>query len=192
MAEALLSLNRPGIALVDVQYDGDGTKPGEHARAACVFVHAWTDATAAREWTLEIADVLPYRPGRFFERELPCITQVLALAPGPLSAIVVDGYVVLDSAGSPGLGAHVYEYFGGSVPVLGIAKHSFRGSDFAEPVVRGQSKRPLFVTARGMPPASAARIVQQMHGANRIPTLCARVDHLCRGLVAPQNLQASR
>ena len=41
--------------------------------------------------------------------------------------------------------------------------------------------RPLFVTARGMPAADAARLVESMHGGHRIPTLIARVDHLARG-----------
>lgn len=185
------STNRAGIALVDVHYDGDGTKPGESARAACVFVHDWADSAPAHEWTSVVTDVLPYRPGHFFERELPCVTQVLAGAPGRLTTIVVDGYVVLDKAGAPGLGAHVFEYFGARIPVVGIAKHSYRSSDFAVPVVRGQSKRPLFVTALGMQVEDAARNVQHMHGANRIPTLCARVDHLCRGLVAA-SVQASK
>jgi deoxyribonuclease V len=168
------------IAFVDVHYE----EP--RARAACVYATAWTDAESFAEWTVELDHVMPYEPGRFFERELPCLTAVLARAPEPPSTVVVDGYVILDRAGAPGLGAHLFEHFGGRIPVVGIAKHAFRGSDFAVAVQRGDSERPLFVTARGMPAETAAQLVATMHGEHRIPTLCTRVDHLARGLTAPK------
>ena len=167
------------IALVDVQYEGEG------ARAACVTARSWDDATARDEWTVEVPQVAEYRPGFFFERELPCILAVLERAPAKPSIIVVDGYVVLDAQGRPGLGAHLFEHLGKRTPVVGIAKRSFAGSEFAMRVVRGSSKDPLFITALGISDAEAAQHVQQMHGPHRIPTLCTRVDHLCRGLAQP-------
>lgn len=167
----------PGpIAFVDVHYQGEG------ARAACVTALNWGDATARDEWTVEVPHVAEYRPGFFFERELPCILAVLERAPSEPRVIVVDGYVVLDAQGRPGLGAHLFEHLGKRVPVMGIAKRSFARSEFAQPVLRGSSQNQLFVTALGISDAEAARHVQQMHGPHRIPTLCTRVDHLCRGL----------
>ena len=165
------------IALVDVHYKGEG------ARAACVTALNWDDATASAEWTVQVPHVAEYRPGFFFERELPCILAVLERAPAEPRVIVVDGYVVLDEQGRPGLGAHLFERLGERVPVIGIAKRSFARSEFAQRVVRGSSQNPLFVTALGISHAEAAQHVQQMHGPHRIPTLCPRVDHLCRGLV---------
>jgi deoxyribonuclease V len=65
--------------------------------------------------------------------------------------------------------------------VVGVAKTAFQGSTFATPVTRGTSARPVFVTARGMDVAEAARLVAAMHGPHRIPTLLGRVDRLARG-----------
>jgi len=47
-------------------------------------------------------------------------------------------------------------------------------------VLRGDSRRPLYVTAAGLDPAAAALHVRSMHGPFRIPTLLKRVDQLCR------------
>lgn len=168
------------IALVDVHYEGEG------ARAACLTALNWEDATALDEWTVEVPHVAEYRPGFFFERELPCILAVLERAPAQPSVIVVDGYVVLDAEGRKGLGAHLYEHLDKSVAVIGIAKRGFAGSEFAMRVVRGTGRNPLFVTALGLSNAEAAEHVQRMHGEHRIPTLCTRVDHLSRGLVPPR------
>src|SRR6187399_392572 len=102
----------PALALVDVQYEG------ESARSACAVADDWTRAVAHAEFVVTHSPVLPYRPGFFFERELPCLVEVLALVHEPLSAIVVDGYVDLDEQGSPGLGAHLFQHFGGTIPVI--------------------------------------------------------------------------
>jgi deoxyribonuclease V len=170
----------PGsIAFVDVHYAGEG------ARAACATVGSWTDVAPHHEWTIDVPKAAEYRPGSFFERELPCVLAVLDRAPTEPSIVVVDGYVVLDAQGRPGLGAHLFERLGGRIAVVGIAKRSFSGSDFAVRVVRGASQNPLFVTALGISAAEAADHVQHMHGPHRIPTLCARVDHLSRGLATP-------
>ena len=50
------------------------------------------------------------------------------------------------------------------VPVIGVAKSMFRGATNAEAVLRGRSRRPLYVTAAGMDPVIAARNIQGMHG----------------------------
>jgi len=44
------------------------------------------------------------------------------------------------------------------------------------PVVRGVSRRPLFVTTAGINAEEAAKGVQAMHGPYRIPTLLKLVD----------------
>jgi deoxyribonuclease V len=169
------------VGIVDVHYEGTG------ARAACVVSGAWSDAEACEERVVGVAEVLPYRPGAFFERELPCIVQVLSVVRASLCAVIVDGYVDLDASGAPGLGAHLYEHLGRSIPVVGVAKTAFRGSDFARKVLRGASQSPLFVTARGIPVDDAALFVTRMHGPNRIPTLLARADQLARGTAMPRS-----
>lgn len=97
-----------------------------------------------------------------------------------LSCIVIDGYVWLDGNHQPGLGARLYDALNGSVPVIGVAKSSFRGSEHAVSLRRGKSKRPLFITSVGIASAQAVINIGAMHGDNRIPTILARVDKLSR------------
>ncbi len=163
------------IACVDVYYHDD-----DSATAAAVVLERWTDAVAAEELVCSVDSVAPYQPGQFYKRELGPVRQVLALASGPLSVVVIDGYVYLDAAGKPGLGAHLHRVLGCGVPVVGVAKSPYRGGGFDVEVRRGQSKRPLHVTAVGMDPAEAARQIGTMHGPHRIPTLLKRVDLLSR------------
>jgi deoxyribonuclease V len=162
------------LAAVDVHYE-DGA-----ATAACVVARQWTDAAPHESRVVHIGAARPYTPGRFFERELPCIVEVLGRVTCPYGVIVVDGYVDLDASGTPGLGAHLHQHFAGRHAVVGVAKTPFRGGEFAAPILRGSSARPLFVTARGMSIERAAALVASMHGAHRIPTLLAAVDRLAR------------
>lgn len=121
-----------------------------------------------------------YEPGAFWKRELPLILAVLA--DRPLTAVIVDGYAWL-GPDRPGLGAHVHRALG--VPVIGVAKTSFAGAEsVAEPVLRGVARRPLHVTAAGMPLPDAVRTIASMHGPFRLPTVLRRVDRLCRDGVA--------
>jgi deoxyribonuclease V len=119
-------------------------------------------------------------PGRFFERELPCVLAVLEKVEQALELIVVDGYVLLDAAGTLGMGGHLYEALGRRLPIVGVAKNRFHTNGAAIEVYRGDSKRPLFVTALGVDPQAAAIEVQRMHGEHRLPTVLKRVDRLCR------------
>jgi deoxyribonuclease V len=171
------------IACVDVDYRAS------EAIAACVLFRSWNDAFSADEKVERITKVEPYEPGQFFRRELPCLLAVLAGVGEPVETVVVDGYVWLRDEQTPGLGAHLYEALGRTTPVIGVAKTRFLSAVAAE-VKRGNSQRPLYVTAAGMDLQEAARHIQGMHGLHRIPTLLKRVDRLCRNapatpLVAP-------
>jgi deoxyribonuclease V len=162
------------LACVDVDYRD------HEAVAACVLFRAWADAAGAGEEVEHVAAVEPYRPGEFYRRELPCLLAVLGKVQGSLEAVIVDGYVWLGDETSPGLGGHLYAALGGTIPVIGVAKTRFAGVRVARPVVRGTSRRPLWVTAAGLDPDTAARHVAGMHGTFRVPTLLKRVDQLCR------------
>jgi len=183
------------LACVDVSYgSGDPRAPRvapvgatavpEHATAACLVWSAWGDAVEERALTARVEDVAPYVPGAFYQRELPCLLEVLRRVEAPLEVVVIDGYVWLSADRRPGLGAHLFEALGGGVAVIGVAKTSFQGAAFAEPVLRGRSARPLHVTAAGVDAAAAAGWIRAMHGAHRIPTLLQRVDRLCRTVAA--------
>jgi deoxyribonuclease V len=164
------------VAVVDVHYQE------QSAVAAGLVARGWGDAVPSEERIVHVPKVRPYRPGAFFERELPCLVAVLSALRTPVSAVVIDGNVVLDLQGSPGLGAHLYAHFAGAIAVVGVAKTAYRGSSFAIPVLRGASRRPLFVTAQGLEATEAARLVLSMHGSYRLPTLIARVDRVARGV----------
>ena len=160
------------IAAFDVHYFGD-----DCASAGAVLFHQYTDAVAAAEYVGLVRGVSQYVPGQFYRRELPCILKLLERFDEPPDEMVVDGYVTLGD--SPGLGQHLFEHFGGRIPVVGVAKSRFRGSSGIE-VLRGRSKRPLYVTSAGIDPHLAAERIKAMHGAYRIPTLLRRVDLLAR------------
>lgn len=168
------------LAVTDVQY----LEPG--ARAAVVVAAGWSDAATLEERTVLVEQVAAYRPGAFFERELPCLLAVLRAVTTEIGCVIVDGYVELDAAGAPGLGAHLHEALARRVPVIGVAKTAFREATSAAAVLRGTGRTPLYVTARGVDLAEAARRVSAMAGPHRIPTLLQRADHLARGLVTPR------
>lgn len=159
---------------VDVQYLDDGG-----ARAALVVAEDAAFTTLTEERTVLVEQVAEYRPGRFYERELPALERVLS-GVAPVDLLIVDGYVDLDPAGRPGLGAHAAD--AGLAPVvLGVAKTPFRAATHAAEVLRGQSGRPLYVTASGMALDAAAELVRGMAGAARLPDALRRVDRLARG-----------
>lgn len=164
------------LACVDVQYFEAG-----HAFAAAAAFEDWSSEKPAAASCVEIEGPLaPYRPGELYRRELPCILAALQGAPSPLSTVVVDGYVYLDAAERPGLGAHLYEALGRRVAVVGVAKTPFFGAALGLPVLRGTSKSPLFVSAVGIDVHAAAMAVRSMDGPARIPTLLRYVDRLAR------------
>ncbi|HET9959588.1 MAG TPA: endonuclease V [Polyangiaceae bacterium] len=162
------------IAILDVQYFQD------KASAACVVAQHWSDGEPSEVKHRIVSPVAPYEPGRFYLRELPALLAVLGTLETPVSAIIVDSYVVLDAAGTLGLGGHLYRHLDGERPVIGVAKTRYKGSSFALPVLRGQSQRPLFVTALGVAAERAAEWVKAMHGEYRIPTLLALADSTAR------------
>jgi deoxyribonuclease V len=163
-------------AAVDVYYLPTGA-----ARAAAVLASdpLFTHVTAEVAVLLEQA--APYAPGEFFRRELPAIRAVLARVPHP-GLLIIDGYVDLDSDGRMGLGAHAHAAFG--VPVIGVAKSPFAAATHAVKVLRGNSGRPLYVTAAGVPAAEAADLVRRLPGRFRLPDPLRRADALSRGAPA--------
>lgn len=167
------------MVIVDVDYRDS------YAIAAAIVANSFDASVATETRIANIGPVEPYRPGSFFERELPCILQVLQLIQSPYRAVVIDGYVDLDDNGRMGLGGHLHARLPKDIAVVGIAKTAFHGSSFAIPVLRGKSQKPLFVTARGIDKEDAAKYVAKMHGCHRLPTLVKLVDSLARNSAQP-------
>ena len=159
----------------------------EHDRALAAGV-VFDDSHAAsplRTLTVSIAAVLPYVSGRFFERELPCLMAVLERLEFTPETILVDGHVRLSDAGCPGLGMYLFRRLGETTPVIGVAKSAFASLTNATEITRGNTGRPLYITAAGIPESEAADWVRKMHGAHRVPTMLRLADQLSRGFTPP-------
>jgi len=151
--------------------------PSGGARAAAVISADPCFSRVVADRVEVVPEVMPYRPGQFYLRELPPLHAVLdGLA--AMTLLVIDGYADLDPDGRPGLGAHAHAEF--AVPVIGVAKSAFRTATHAIPILRGTSARPLYVTAAGMPSTDAAGLVRRMAGPYRIPDALRRADTLAR------------
>jgi deoxyribonuclease V len=166
----------PMFLATDVHYDD----PHDRARAAGVLFAAWEDAAPTAEIVRIHHGLAPYRPGRFYERELPSLLPLIeeAITSHGVTSVIIDGYV--DLGERPGLGRHLFEALGGALDVIGVAKTRFAGAQAIE-VLRGGSKHPLFVTAAGVDATIAAEGVRRMIGPHRIPSLLKRADQLARG-----------
>ncbi len=163
------------ILALDVHYE-------EHAtNTACVGFAMWPDAHSTLE-TFERAESAPepYEPGQFYKRELPHLRRTIegVRRSTDVDAIVVDGHVWLNE-NHRGLGAHLYDALDAHIPIIGVAKSAFHGAN-AVSVLRGHSRRPLFITAVGIDASQAAAFIHSMHGPHRVPTLLKRADQLAR------------
>lgn len=162
------------ILAVDVHY----TESVAVAAGVC-FEH-WDDTRPARTCISRFGAVAPYEPGAFYRRELPCLLGLLREHHLRPAIIVVDGHVFLDDEGRPGMGKHLFDALDGHVPVIGVAKTAFVGVGEDHALLRGDSTRPLYVTAAGLPLPVAKSHIQAMHGEHRLPTLLRVVDRACR------------
>jgi deoxyribonuclease V len=160
-------------AALDVYYTGN------KAWASCVVFESWTDGVPLKTIRVSLPGVRPYRPGRFFERELPPLLAVLEEAGGQFSRILIDGYVHLNND-RPGLGAHLHRALPKPATVIGVAKNPLAVADRFKPILRGRSTKPLFVSASDDDLDEAAAAVAGMHGPYRIPTLIRLADRIAR------------
>lgn len=164
------------IVTIDVHYKENT------AKAVAALIQNWGDAAAVQHVIRYIDSVEEYVPGAFYKRELPCIMEVLKQVDlTQVDYIVIDGFVVLDDAGKPGLGAYVYESIQPKVPVIGVAKSNFHQNlRNVIPVLRGESNNPLYVTAVGINVQEAAGFVKSMHGEFRLPTVLKELDRVTK------------
>lgn len=169
----------PQILLLDAAYSDAAVA------AAGILMPRWDAEAPTSVWSKRI-DEMPraYEPGQFYKRELPILMSLIDDCPLPVSEIVIDGYVWLSGDGRAGLGAHLYEALARKVPVIGVAKTKFRDDAWSQPVRRGASESPLYVTAAGIDRSAAATRVARMSGVGRIPTLLKAVDDAARSALA--------
>ncbi len=163
-------------AALDVHYESD------RSVAACVAFDDWQDSTPMEIIRAVVPVASGYRAGRFYERELPCLLSVLQKAGREFDAIIIDGYVHLRPEVGKGLGAYLFESLSYSPVVIGVAKNPLAIADRFMPIIRGRSRKPLFISAIGCPAKQAARLILDMHGLYRIPTLLKLVDRHARSV----------
>jgi deoxyribonuclease V len=161
------------IAAFDVHYPAQG-----RARAAAALFADFSAAAPDKTFSLLVPEPEDYIPGAFYKRELPCILALMDQFENMPSEVIIDGYVWLGA--KPGLGQYLFEALDCRIPVIGVAKSAFAGAA-AVKIFRGGSRRPLYITAAGMPAETAARNISRMHGPHRIPTLLRQVDLIARG-----------
>lgn len=155
----------------------------DFAQTSCVGIESWESETVAFQLTESIHEVNDYESGSFYKRELPCLISILNKIDldSKKDVLVIDGFVVLDDEGKLGLGGYLYKHLNQQIPVVGVAKNNFATIDqLKREVLRGESAKPLYITAAGMDLDEASSNVASMHGDFRMPTILKLVDTFCR------------
>lgn len=150
-----------------------------YAKTAVIGIDEWDSSQPRFELTDTINEVNEYESGAFYKRELPCLLSIIDkinLDPSN-DILVIDGYVVLSDEGKLGLGGYLFNELGGKVPVIGVAKNDFVSlHKLKKTIIRGGSKKPLFVTTLGYDLQKASEKIKAMHGKFRMPSVLKLVD----------------
>jgi deoxyribonuclease V len=151
---------------------------GDNAKTVCLAFEKWSDAAECRIYAQIKTGVNEYEPGAFYKRELPCILSLLdTIQLENVEAIIIDGFVFLDDNNTIGLGGHLFNTLNKKIPVIGVAKTNFATiQKNKRAVYRGQSEKPLYITAISMDIELAADCIKSMHGDFRMPTLLKKLD----------------
>ncbi|NMM47646.1 endonuclease V [Marinigracilibium pacificum] len=152
----------------------------DKAKTVCLTFKDWSDSEPTNSYE-EIKDgIAEYEPGAFYKRELPCILSLLNKVKREfkyIKAIVIDGFVVLDDQNKLGLGGHLFNQLNSNIPIIGVAKSGFHGNkENVKELFRGESKKPLYITAIGIELETAFKHIKSMHGDFRMPTLLQILD----------------
>lgn len=152
------------------------------AKTVCLAFEHWEDSVPFAVHEIIQEGIAEYIPGEFYKRELPGIIDLLSmLSYDFIEAIIIDGFVFLDDEMKPGLGARLYHALDGKIPVIGVAKTNFATIEVHKrSLFRGESLRPLFITAIGMDLEVALSCISRMHGINRMPTLLKLLDQISK------------
>jgi len=154
----------------------------DKAKTVCLQFENWNDEQELATYEETLSGISEYVSGEFYKRELPCILSLLKkIDLNTCKAIVVDGFVVLNDDGKLGLGGYLYEELGEKIAVIGVAKNDFHKIKHSKKaLLRGESKKPLYITVKGMDLDKACKNIQEMNGEFRIPDLLKKVDALGR------------
>ena len=152
------------------------------AKTVCLTFNNWEDEKCVNILSEEIRIKCDYKSGEFYKRELPCLLSLISkmnLKDGNI--IIIDGYVTLDNKGRKGLGGYLYDELNQKNPVIGVAKNKFSEKDDERILIyRGTSRKPLFITSKGIDNKLASTFIREMKGSFRIPDLLKNVDQLTK------------
>ncbi|HEX8015046.1 MAG TPA: endonuclease V [Flavobacterium sp.] len=152
------------------------------AKTVCLEFEKWNESKDFKIYTEIMDNVEEYIPGEFYRRELPCILSLLnQIDLAKVNVIIVDSFVYLDDDKKYGLGGHLYEKLNNEIPIIGVAKTNFASIEKDKVgIIRGDSYKPLFITAIGIELEDAVEKVKSMAGEFRIPTLLKELDRLTK------------
>lgn len=154
----------------------------EHVAKVVAVLFNWEDEQP-NKIIIEIIKVVDnYLPGEFYKRELPCLLKVIEnVTIQELEAIIIDGHIYTDSQGGFGLGGKLWESLNKQIPVIGVAKSPFYSNkETVREVFRGESEKPLFISAIDYKLDVAVANVKKMKGKYRIPTLLKTLDSITK------------
>ncbi|MFB9077516.1 endonuclease V [Flavobacterium procerum] len=154
------------------------------AKTVCLEFENWNDSTDFKIHNEIIENVAEYIPGEFYKRELPCILSLLQQIDFKnAEAIIVDGFVYLNDEKKYGLGGYLYEKLDEEIPIIGVAKTNFASIEKnKKSLLRGDSQKPLYITAIGINLEEAFDKVSSMAGEFRMPILLKELDRLTKEL----------
>jgi len=163
------------VVIIDADYNEE-TRKGHVAGIVAKNILSEQEEYVITAFVTEIED---YIPGQFYRRELQSVDSIISqIEKGDIEMIVVDGYA--DSGTEEhALGTYVYEKY--NIPVIGIGKNKYDRCVLENlEVYRGKSKKPLYVTSKGMDNEQAKTLVKKMAGKFRIPYLVKYADNRAR------------
>ncbi|AGC75416.1 endonuclease V [Nonlabens dokdonensis] len=154
----------------------------DKARTIAIQFDDWEDEEETLVHEELYTGIQEYVPGAFYKRELPCILDLLKkINLQDCEAIIIDGFVILDDQDKLGLGGYLYESLDKQIPLIGVGKNNFVPIKHNKRLVyRGESKKPLYITALGIDLDVAADFIHKMHGDYRMPDLLKKADSLGR------------
>lgn len=163
------------ILAIDVKYYDNVAK--------AVGVLFNSDDSTSDNFIITYVDTIEeYIPGEFYKRELPCIQKIMEQVDlETITIIIVDGHVFVDNFKKYGLGGFLWEQLNEKIPVIGVAKNPYyQNSDTVQEIIRGESGKPLYVSAIGMDLTEAADLIKNMKGMYRIPTILKDLDKVTK------------
>lgn len=156
----------------------------DKAKTVCIALESWTKESNFKVYDEILENIAEYIPGEFYKRELPCILSLLKKIKTeitPIETIIVDSFVYLDDEGKFGLGGYLFNALDDKIPIIGVAKTNFATIEKnKKALLRGDSQKPLYITAIGIDLEKATELIQNMQGEFRIPTILKHLDTLTK------------